>query len=125
MSHFIGTLTTKPVGTRGTDRLYELTEPFGLRSTLLDRTFLVPIGFVTDMASIPRAVQLVIQKDEGGILEAAIIHDWLYSKEGPPISRKDADRILLEGMTISGVGRVKRGLVYNAVRWFGGRSFKR
>lgn len=125
MSYFIGKLRTETAGTRRKDRLYLLLSPFGFASSLIGQVITVPAGFETDMASIPHLIQPFIQKDEGGILEAAVIHDYLYSKEGPKVTRKQADQVFLEAMTIGKVGPVKRGMAFNAVRWFGGRSWKK
>jgi hypothetical protein len=103
--------------------MYQLVEDFSFDSYLFAGVITVPKGFVSDLASIPRPLQNFIQKDEP--LEAAIIHDWLYSWQcGLGISREAADNIFLEAMTVAGMGRIKRGLVYNAVRYFGGKSWR-
>lgn len=125
MSAFIGRLELTPTGMTGGKRWYQLVEPFGFESWFLGVLIRVPAGFLTDLASVPRAAQLLIQKDEGNI-EAAVVHDYLYSREcSLPVSRRDADQVFLEAMTAAGVGKVKRGLMFHAVRWFGGRTWKK
>lgn len=125
MAYFVGRLTLTPVGMSRGDRWYEIVEPFGYKSTLLGILIKVPAGFLTDLASVPRVAQNAIQKDEGN-LEAAVIHDYLYSRLCQiPATREDADRCFLEAMTVAGVGPVKRGLMFHAVRWFGWRSWKK
>lgn len=88
-------------------------------------TFLIPKGFKTDFASIPRIFQSLIPKN-GRHDGAAIVHDFLYSvqprvhKPGTQtrerISRRDADRIFLRIMRELGTNIVRRNLMYAAVR---------
>ena len=76
----------------------------------------VPPKFMTDFASVPRLLWWVFPQ-WGKYGNAAVIHDWGYwSKER---TRKETDRIFLEGMEVLGVGSVKRQLMYYAVRLFG------
>ena len=95
--------------------------------------FVVPRGFETDFASIPRIFQSLIPK-HGRFDAAAIIHDFLYRQKPYvkpdvnepyhrkiPITRKDADGIFLRIMRELKVGWVRRHLIYLAVR-VGGRS---
>jgi hypothetical protein len=76
----------------------------------------VPTGFVTDFASIPRAFWSVLVPT-GRYGRAAIVHDYLYWEQ--TCTREQADRILLLGMTESGVDRVTREAIYAAVRLAG------
>lgn len=126
MSLFAGRVALTPIGMRDGDRWYETIEPFAFHSQLYGATIKVPVGFQTDMASVPRTFQIALQKD-GGIIEAALVHDYLYSISAKPLgfSRRDADRIFLEAMTVAGMGPIKRGWAYNAVRWFGGRTYQK
>ena len=48
---------------------------------------------------------------------AAVLHDYLYATALMP--REAADRLFLEAMTSSGVGRIKRRAMFAAVRLFG------
>lgn len=76
----------------------------------------VPAGFVTDLATIPRIFWSVLQPD-GKYAKAAIIHDYLY--DNALRTKKDADLIFLDGMTVLGVPKWKRTIMYCAVRLFG------
>ncbi|MMS78136.1 DUF1353 domain-containing protein, partial [Salmonella enterica] len=49
--------------------------------------------------------------------KAAIIHDYLY--DNALRTKWEADRIFLDGMTVLGVPRWKRTIMYWAVRLFG------
>lgn len=81
----------------------------------------VPIGFVTDFASIPRALWNVLPKwDIYG--PAAVVHDWLYWNQGT--TRDTADRILFEAMKILNVLEWKQKAIYEAVEHFGEHAWK-
>ncbi|EHT7329390.1 DUF1353 domain-containing protein, partial [Salmonella enterica] len=53
--------------------------------------------------------------------KAAIIHDYLY--DNALRTKKEADLIFLDGMTVLGVPRLKRKVMYWAVRVFGRGSY--
>lgn len=74
---------------------------------------IVPEGFVTDLASIPRVFRLLIVKN-GKHRPAAIIHDYLCSLK-LKFSRVSADKIFLEAMKVCKVPRIRRRLMYMAV----------
>lgn len=80
----------------------------------------VPKGFVTDFASIPRMFWAVLIPT-GRYGRAAIVHDYLYWEQS--CTREQADRILLLGMTESGVDRVKRDTIFAAVRLAGNATW--
>lgn len=98
-----------------------LLEPLEYYSERYKRTIIVPKGFVTDYASIPRLFQLFISK-LGRHRKAAVVHDYLYNSKTQyrGIHRAAADYIFLDGMKAEGVPRWKRYSMFNAVRLFGG-----
>lgn len=75
----------------------------------------VPKGFVTDCASVPFPFKMFIPVS-GLYNQAAVLHDYLYATQTR--SRKEADNIFLEAMTVLGVNVIKRQLMYRAVRLF-------
>ncbi len=84
----------------------------------------VPVGFVTDFASVPRFFWFL--PDWATYSKAPILHDWLYEHPeimGKPITRKKADQIFLEAMHVDWQGHKSRRFVahleYIAVRLFG------
>jgi len=83
--------------------------------------FTIPNGFMTDLASTPRFIWNIFPPD-GKYLEAAILHDYLYRTQ--KVKRKDADKIFFNEMKRMGVGYFTRQMIYNAVRLFGGGSYK-
>ena len=85
-------------------------------------TLIIPEGFETDLASIPQILQNIIPLI-GNHLQAAIVHDMCYrSKVG--VSKKDADDMFYDAMRSLGVSWWKAQTMYQAVRMFGGRTFK-
>ncbi len=97
----------------------------------------VPKGFVTDLASIPRAVWSIYPPD-GPWVKAAAIHDFLYFTQGDgiwfkrrgvaratPYDRREADDIFREAMEDRGIGGVTRTAIWTAVRLGGGKSWGR
>ncbi|EAQ7975984.1 DUF1353 domain-containing protein [Salmonella enterica] len=76
----------------------------------------VPAGFITDLASVPRIFWTPLPPD-GKYAKAAIIHDYLY--DNALRTKKEADLIFLDEMTVLGVPKWKRIVMYLAIRWFG------
>jgi hypothetical protein len=100
------------------DLPYVLWLPLVYDSVRLQERVTVPIGFCTDLASIPQLVQNVVPK-EGKYNAPAVIHDFLYgygAVNGKPISWSDADAVLLEAMIARGVGVGRRETIYRGVR---------
>lgn len=79
----------------------------------------VPAGFTTDLASVPRVFQSIIPK-LGHHIRPAIVHDYCY-EGGTNLTRKEADEMFLEGMQQTKVGWLRRNAMWLAVR-VGGRG---
>ena len=97
-----------------------------LREPLVWRAFdgrvvVVPAGFVTDFASVPKAVWNVLPKWEK-CGPGAVVHDYLYWQQEQP--REKADKYFLEAMSDNKVGWIKRKTIYGAVWLFGGLSWR-
>jgi hypothetical protein len=73
----------------------------------------VPMGFVTDFASIPQALWSLGLSPHGQYSRAAIIHDYLYWSQG--CTRAQSDRLLLIAMKESNVGGFDEFAVYQGV----------
>lgn len=92
---------------------------------------IVPIGFETDFASIPRGLWNLFPPVGGKYDKAACIHDRLYQSpvydnDGwlTLVDRKFADSVFKEAMEVQEVGRLSRWAIYSAVR-LGGRGIWR
>lgn len=84
---------------------------------------IVPAGFVSDGASIPRFFWRRLPPF-GLHFNAAIVHDWLYRHRPHLLTRSEADIVLLEIMQRDRVPEGRQRAMLYAVRWFGRRSYK-
>ena len=76
---------------------WKLLGPLVYWSVVLDRQLIVPEGFVTDFASVPRLP--FIYWAAGGCAEApAVLHDWLYRTGTEKASREQADGVFKEAI---------------------------
>ena len=78
--------------------------------------FVVPAGFRTDFATVPRVVTWLVPRF-GAYTLAAILHDWLVSQGPSVVSPRDADGIFRRVMRESGVPVLRRWLMWAGVRW--------
>lgn len=114
--------------TRAGRSLWALQRPLAYRAGDADERIVVPAGFVTDLASVPRAVWSFYPPD-GPWAKAAIIHDFLYATRGTgvwhgrigvtrdrPYTRKEADDILKEAMADRKVGSWEQSVIWTSVR---------
>ncbi len=111
-------------------RNWRVTAPFVYRTN--GDEIAIPSGFITDFASIPRIFWNILPPT-GNYGKAAVVHDLLYRCGGRiryaqaldgswtyrQYSRAEADGVLRDAMTVLGVGRITRGVIYGAVRAFG------
>jgi Protein of unknown function (DUF1353) len=123
----IGTLLLS----RFVERVYFLMKPIAWKpSPKQDQrlpTVEVPVGFVTDFASVPRAFWSALPPD-GEYTYAAILHDYLYWNQAT--DRTTADLVLKAAMEDFGVSTTDAFLVYNGVKiggqgpWDGNAALK-
>lgn len=78
----------------------------------------VPVGFRTDLASIPRALRNLPSFDpDGRSRRAAVMHDWLYTWQA--LGKDRSDGFLRTAMLAEGCNVVDANAFYDAVKWFG------
>lgn len=83
----------------------------------------VPIGFVTDLFSVPGALQSIVHSDQLSNVPG-LIHDWLYATAGlredaryaPRLTREECDLALLLAMKETGFPLLRRRTIHSAVR---------
>jgi hypothetical protein len=108
-----------PNGCPGTN--FELTAPLGVTVRDVDgitALYSVPVGFVTDFASVPQLFQNIFPR-EGSYTVASAFHDYCYATAC--VTRKEADDIFLQGMKDLGTSFFVRYSIYLGVR-IGGAS---
>lgn len=112
-------LSTMPID----DKYWEVLEEYRYATT--KGVVVVPKGFRTDYASVPKIFRNIINS-YGKHGRAAVVHDWLYSAECPlNLTREEADKIFLEIMEECQVAKWKRILMYRLVRRFGASHFRK
>lgn len=92
---------------------------FTVRDT--GQKIIVPRGFVTDFASVPRIFWTFFPK-HGEYTRAAIVHDYLYWQQ--QCSREQADELFDIVMEDSDVDSTSRFTIYAAVRVWGDSSWQ-
>ena len=116
---FIGTLILEDVGD---GENFYIVNPFGFEDSR-GRVWWCEPGQVVNGASIPRVFwRLIGSPMTGRYRRAACLHDCAYAHQKSP--REEADEMFMEAMDADGVGRVLRGVMWWAVRMFGGRNWK-
>jgi hypothetical protein len=115
MSRFTKILVVSPLADGKT---WYLREEFGydVGHEGSDDSIHVPVGFLTDFASVPRLLWWLLPC-WGRYGNAAVIHDFLYWEQSR--TRKESDRVFLEAMGVLRVGWLVRYALFSAVRMFG------
>ena len=122
---FLSDLVTKTLDSG----LFELVESFdyrlGIPPSGIERVC-VPTGFVTDFTSVPIGLRNIVPTT-GRHGKAAVVHDFLYrcrqvtvmdldGSTSRLVTRKEADEIMLEAMTVLGVRWSLRQTIYLGLR---------
>lgn len=85
-----------------------------------DLLHVVPKGFITDFASIPRAFWPLFNPIDPQYVAGALAHDFLYSSE---IYTKQIDDLVFKSaLEFNRVEQWRVWCMYNAVNWFGKKS---
>lgn len=82
----------------------------------------VPAGFLTDFASVPRFLWPIFPPT-GPWQRAAVVHDWLYTRAAD-CPRFLADALFRDAMQAAGVPAWRRVAAYYAVRCFGWLAYR-
>ena len=106
---------------------FVLTSPWQV--TVIEGTFTIPEGFITDLASIPRPLWWIpgLAPFEIGA-SGPIAHDAIYQGivgRDLGVDRRRADEILRVFCRCDGVGRIRTFVVWAAVRVFGCWAWRR
>lgn len=96
--------------------LYVITEVFSYNFGSKEKpvaVITIPVGFVTDFASIPWPLS-VLFKPDGPWAKAAVIHDWLCNDLS--VSNIAKDSIFYEALGVLGIGKVVSFFLFLGVR---------
>lgn len=116
MAKFLSSLAVEMVG----EDKWRLTKPLVYLSIVAKQTLVVPEGFITDFASVPRIpIIFEVFGDRGQM--AAALHDWLYTAPHPLPTRSAADDVLKEALIAQGMDEGEATLMFFGAR-LGGQS---
>lgn len=101
--------------------LWEILEPVEFKCGPI--SIVVPVGYVTDFASIPVLLHWWIRPTDNRVARGAVVHDWIYHTHCLP--RVIADAIFQVIMRLDGTPRNKAKLLSTAVRTCGKGSYMR
>ena len=99
---------------------WRIFSPLIYSSKVAKRLIVVPTGFITDLASVPR-LPFIYLVTGGKANEASVIHDYLYVSK--MVSRSMADAVFREAMAASGVSGWRRWMMWSGVRVGGGSAW--
>lgn len=102
-------------------RAWSLVESFTYRLANTRDSVVIPSGFVTDFASIPKLAQSIISA-LGSHGLPAILHDYLYWEQA--CARNQADVLFRKAMEEMGVGPTTAGVMYRAVELGGSSAWR-
>ena len=90
------------------------------------KSFLIPRGFESDGASVPRFFwRLVCPPVDPHAVRAGVAHDYIYRKQPPDWTREDADKMFLCFLIEDGLPPSRAKLAYLGVRIFGGIAWSK
>lgn len=89
-----------------------------------DRKIVIPQGFRTDLASIPRVLWSLYSPTDFDTIPPAILHDYLYSCSGGFWHRYEADDVFYYALVLQGVNPWVAHKFWLGVRLFGKEHFK-
>lgn len=99
-------------------RAYTYSTCFNIEFSVDNQHFIIPKGFETNLASIPRIIWPILAPAHSSLIRPAIIHDWFYRKNCD-FTRKQTDLILYHMIVNDGISMFKASLIYYSVRAFG------
>jgi len=100
---------------------WQLTKDFSYTSDMLGRDIIVPRGYFTDLASVPRIFRFIVPVANAKNRRAAVVHDYLCThgvSEGIIKNQKEADQVFREALQVAGLGKIRRNLLYFPVRCY-------
>lgn len=105
----------------GKPNLFFLSENCEVR--IGDQTLIIPKGYATDFASVPRILWAIFPP-HGRMATPAVLHDYMYDKRigeayfGQKRARRKADRLFLKNCIAAHVPAWQAVMVYYAIRIF-------
>lgn len=99
---------------------WQLTRPL-FYVTANNRSVVVPVGYRTDLASVPRPVWWLIPRDDEFARRPSVIHDFIYTHGTAKFTKAEADQVFYDALLEEGMPKPLAWLMFAAVR-IGGRG---
>ena len=99
---------------------FEVATPLQYR-TRDGRLLVVPVGYRTDLASVPRLAWFIVPRDQEEARRPAVVHDYIYTDLTKTFTKAEADRIFYDALLEEGMHKPLAWLMWCAVR-IGGRG---
>lgn len=115
MSYFRSSNPTLMIVSKG----WQVVEPVIYYSESLGAEIVVPSGFFTDLASVPKIARILVPVANAKNRPAAIVHDYLCYKEVQEkygIDQRMADRIFREALAVCNVNPIGQWGMWLPVR---------
>ena len=93
-----------------------------MRVIIDDKNYIIPQGFETDLASIPRLLWPIFAPQYSNFVAPAILHDYLYRCNNH-LTRLFADEVLYSALITENVTAFTASKFYLGVRLFGGSHY--
>lgn len=84
----------------------------------------VPIGYKTDLASVPRIAWRIVRPDHPTARRAAVVHDYIYTDLTDMFTKKQADEIFYQALLEEGTSKFLAYMMYLSVRVGGKGNWK-
>jgi hypothetical protein len=101
---------------------YDFTLCRNFRFSVDGDEYLIPRGFTTDLASIPKVLWSIYSPMKTETIAGAVIHDYFYFCPGT-MNRQEADAIFYDALIAKGVSKKTAYRYWAAVRIFGSSHF--
>jgi len=85
------------------------------------RLIVVPAGYLSDLASVPRLARRLVDAQSPTTRRPAVVHDFLYTDQTHRFTKREADRIFYDALLDEGTPRPLAWLMWKAVS-LGGRG---
>lgn len=105
----------------GTANQWRLRAPWRMRHA--DTDLIIPPGFVTDLASIPKLARSLVQQGDRRTWGPSIEHDYRYYYQIGP--RRTADSAFRQRLRQNGISIAKSWMMWLAVRLGGYRAWSK
>ena len=104
----------------------QLTAPLAYSCPRTTQTYIVPAGFISDGASIPRVLWPLIGRPfDHRWRKEAVLHDFFYRAPVDIVDRKTADLMFYDSLRANGLRRSKAQAMYLGVRAGGWVAWKK